>query len=180
MSTPTRNANPFAGDVAEAEALGVSAAYLASRELGYLAAVGALEHLRYAGARLGVPIPPTEAGLIPKPTRAKAASGALPEVYGRAERLALDCLTRLTPGQARTVARRLRADVDLCLDRRRALLGKELPIPGLTCWLTSSARPSENRANGLATVSHPDAHGAAARRSARLVRVEAQEGRMAA
>jgi hypothetical protein len=130
--------NPFGRDLIDAVARGDADAYLVSRELHYLAAVGAVEHIRKAAAALGVHVPTADVPLVPHKVRAKSGSLAAFNVYRRAERLALGRLALLKPSQRNAVARRLVADVDLCAARRAALLAKRSPVPGAASWFDAA------------------------------------------
>jgi hypothetical protein len=138
VSAVDERLNPFGRDLIDAVARGDTDAYLASRELHYLAAVGAVEHIREAAAALGVRIPTADVPLVPHKVRAKSGSLAAFNVYRRAERLALERLALLTPSQRNAVARRLVADVDLCAARRAALLAKRSPVPGVASWFDAA------------------------------------------
>lgn len=131
-----RTRNPFARDAAEAGALGCAAAYVASRELHYLAGVGAVEYLREPAALLGVEVPPIENGLVVKVARARTGSGSAFDQYARAEAVVLERLDAIPADQRHAVAQRLAVDVARCMAIRAALIARGRAVPGRGVWLT--------------------------------------------
>ncbi|QTE30434.1 hypothetical protein [Pengzhenrongella sicca] len=127
-----RGRAPFGRDLADAARRGRAVAYIAARELRYLAGVGALDHLREPAARLGVQVGPVEAGLVLAPTSPRGTALA---VYADAEVAALAAIDGLSLGQRATVAARLADDLTLCRERRVVLLGNGLRVPARGGWL---------------------------------------------
>lgn len=127
--------NPFARDIAEAGARDCGSAYVASRELHYLAGVGALDYLRRAADAFGVDVPAETVALVSKAARAKASALGAFDGYARAEALALDALTATSADHGTAIARRLVADLSRCTAIRAALLGKGQAVPGRGVWL---------------------------------------------
>ena len=137
-SSLVRDGNPFGRDLDDAARLGMFNAYVATRELRYLAGVGALEFMRVPASLLDVQVAQVERGLVPRILQSKHGNLGAFETYRRAESLVLDMLPMLTPDESRAVARRLATDIELCVTRRAALLAKGLSVPGRGGWLTHS------------------------------------------